>query len=133
MIVVTPTQHVNMWSISIKYVLLTFYFLENVYYAFYIFNYWYFYVKLKYFPVFCFHCVSDCLNELGSWITTHTSLSPIRRGFAPGFVNYQTFSTYIHIILFLSYSQDVIVLDRMPQPHQDCVKQTVVCSMYMLQ
>ena len=31
------------------------------------------------------------LNELGSWInlTTHTSLSPIRRGFAPGFVNYK--------------------------------------------
>jgi hypothetical protein len=26
------------------------------------------------------------LNELGSWIT---SLSPIRRGFAPGFVNYK--------------------------------------------
>jgi hypothetical protein len=31
------------------------------------------------------------LNELGSWIylTTHTSLSPIRRVFAPGFVNYK--------------------------------------------
>jgi hypothetical protein len=24
-------------------------------------NYWYFYVKLKCFPVFRFHCVSDCL------------------------------------------------------------------------
>ena len=29
------------------------------------------------------------LNELGSWITTHTSLSPIRRGFTPDFVNYK--------------------------------------------
>ena len=31
------------------------------------------------------------LNELDSWITftTHTSLSPIWRGFAPGFVNYK--------------------------------------------
>ena len=32
------------------------------------------------------------LNELGSWIdylTIHTSLSPIRCGFAPGFVNYK--------------------------------------------
>ena len=30
-------------------------------------------------------------NELGSWIylRTHISLSPIRRGFAPGFVNYK--------------------------------------------
>jgi hypothetical protein len=27
------------------------------------------------------------LNELGSWI--HTSLSPIRHGFTPGFVNYK--------------------------------------------
>ena len=32
------------------------------------------------------------LNEFGSldYITTHTSLSPIQRGFAPGFVNYKT-------------------------------------------
>ena len=30
------------------------------------------------------------LNELGlDYPTTHTSLSPIRRGFAPGFVNYK--------------------------------------------
>ena len=31
------------------------------------------------------------LNELGSWIylTTHTSLPTIRRGFAPDFVNYK--------------------------------------------
>ena len=29
------------------------------------------------------------LYELGSWITTHTSLSPIRCGFAPGFVHYK--------------------------------------------
>jgi hypothetical protein len=28
-------------------------------------------------------------NELGSYLTTHTSLSPIRHGFAPGFVNYK--------------------------------------------
>jgi hypothetical protein len=28
------------------------------------------------------------LNELGSYITTHTSLSQIRRGFASSFVNY---------------------------------------------
>ena len=29
------------------------------------------------------------LNELDRWIyATHTSLSPIRRGFAPGLVNY---------------------------------------------
>ena len=30
------------------------------------------------------------LNELGmDYLTTHTSLSPIRRGFTPGFVNYK--------------------------------------------
>jgi hypothetical protein len=31
------------------------------------------------------------LNGLSSWdyLTTHTSLSPIRHGFAPGFVNYK--------------------------------------------
>ena len=31
------------------------------------------------------------LNEFGSWIylRTHISLSPIRHGFAPGFVNYK--------------------------------------------
>ena len=31
------------------------------------------------------------LNELGSWIylTTHTSLSPIGRGFVPGFVDHK--------------------------------------------
>ena len=28
------------------------------------------------------------LNEL-DYLTTHTSLSPIQRGFAPGFVNYK--------------------------------------------
>ena len=38
--------------------------------------------------------VPGWLNELGSWnldypLTIHTSLSPIRRGFAPGFVNYK--------------------------------------------
>ena len=34
---------------------------------------------------------TEWLNELGSWIylTTHTSLSPIWHGFAPGFVNYK--------------------------------------------
>ena len=48
----------SMWSISIKCVLWTFYFVQNVYY---IYNYWYFYVKLKCFPVFRFHCVSNCL------------------------------------------------------------------------
>jgi len=30
------------------------------------------------------------LNELVSYLTTHTSLSQIRRGFAPSFVNYKT-------------------------------------------
>jgi hypothetical protein len=29
------------------------------------------------------------LNELGSYLTTHTSLSSIRCGFAPGFVDYK--------------------------------------------
>ena len=35
------------------------------------------------------------LNELGSWdyLTTHTSLSPIRQWFAPGFVNCKTWCT----------------------------------------
>ena len=35
------------------------------------------------------HIGSGWLTELGSWdyLTTHTSLSPIRRGFAHGFVN----------------------------------------------
>ena len=28
------------------------------------------------------------LNELGIGLTTHTSLSPIQRGYEPGFVNY---------------------------------------------
>ena len=32
------------------------------------------------------------LNEVG-YLTTRTSLSPIRRGFAPGFVNYKKWST----------------------------------------
>jgi hypothetical protein len=37
------------------------------------------------------------LNELDSWIqlAAHTSLSPIRRGFAPGFVNYTKGALYL--------------------------------------
>ena len=47
----------------------------------------------------CFMCAPNVttiqgpgwLNELGSWnyLSTHTSLSPIRSGFAPGFVDYK--------------------------------------------
>ena len=46
---------------------------------------------LHYINNFCVTKGPVWLNELGSWIiyTTHTSLSPIRRGFAPGFVNYK--------------------------------------------
>jgi hypothetical protein len=29
------------------------------------------------------------LNEIGSYLTTHTSISSIRRGLASGFVNYK--------------------------------------------
>jgi hypothetical protein len=29
------------------------------------------------------------LNEIGSYLTTHTSISSIRRGFSSGFVNYK--------------------------------------------
>ena len=34
---------------------------------------------------------AEWLNELSSWdyLTNHTSLSPIRRGFSTGFVNYK--------------------------------------------
>jgi hypothetical protein len=31
----------------------------------------------------------EWLNELGSYLTTHTIQSPIRHGFTPGFVNYK--------------------------------------------
>jgi hypothetical protein len=41
------------------------------------------------------------LNELGSWIT-HTNLSPIRRGFAPGFVNYKKGALDSQVIQFTS-------------------------------
>ena len=46
---------------------------------------------LHYINNFCVTKGPVWLNELGSWIiyTTHTSLSPIRRGFAPSFVNYK--------------------------------------------
>jgi hypothetical protein len=37
------------------------------------------------------------LNELGSYLTTHTSLSQIRRGFAPSFVNYKKGCTRITV------------------------------------
>jgi hypothetical protein len=39
------------------------------------------------------------LNELGSCVhlTTHTSLSTIRRGFAPGVVNYQKWCTRLAV------------------------------------
>ena len=43
--------------------------------------------KIRILYMFC--NIYEWLNELDRWIyTTHTSLSPIRRGFAPGFVNY---------------------------------------------
>ena len=46
--------------------------------------------KIQHNFIITFHCGPGWLNELGSWIylTPHTSLSPIRRGFTPGFVNY---------------------------------------------
>ena len=37
------------------------------------------------------------LNELGSYLKTNTSLSPIRRGFAPGFVNYKKVCTRLAV------------------------------------
>ena len=47
------------------------------------------------------------LNELGSWIylTTHTSLSPIRHGFTHGFVNYKkgALDSQTQMIKFTSY------------------------------
>ena len=43
--------------------------------------------KIRILYMFC--NIYEWLNELDRWIyTTHTSLSPIRRRFAPGFVNY---------------------------------------------
>ena len=42
--------------------------------------------------LYCARCVSGIRyanNEKLDYLTTHTSLSPIRRGFAPGFVNYK--------------------------------------------
>jgi hypothetical protein len=46
------------------------------------------------------------LNELGSWIylTTLTSLSPIRRGLMPGFVNYKkgALDSQLQVIKFTS-------------------------------
>ena len=42
--------------------------------------------------IYLFSCVNTWpgwLNELGSYLTTHTSLSPIQCGFAPSFVNYK--------------------------------------------
>ena len=43
--------------------------------------------KIRILYMFC--NIYEWLNELDRWIyATHTSLSPIRRGFAPGFVNY---------------------------------------------
>ena len=43
------------------------------------------------------------LNEL-YYLTTHTSLSPIRRGFAPGFVNYKkgALDSKLQVIMFTS-------------------------------
>ena len=52
--------------------------------------------KIKYFDIRCnyeknvLNGRSVWLNELGSYLTTHTSLSPIRHGFVPRFVNYKT-------------------------------------------
>ena len=46
------------------------------------------------------------LNELGIYyLTTHTSLSPIRRGFAPGFVNYKkgSLDSQRQVIKFTSF------------------------------
>jgi hypothetical protein len=49
------------------------------------------------------------LSELGSWITnnqqptTHTSLSPIRRGFAPGFVNNKIGCTRLAVAIDKAY------------------------------
>jgi len=39
---------------------------------------------------------------------------------------------YIYWLLFLRDSQNVTVLDRTPQLHQDCANQTVTCFIYML-
>jgi hypothetical protein len=50
-------------SISIKCVLWTFYFVQNVYY---IFNYWYFYVKLKYFVFIVYPIVSHVTIQFNS-------------------------------------------------------------------
>jgi hypothetical protein len=46
-----------------------------------------------------------CLNKQGpggselDYLTTHTSLSPIRRGFVPGFVNYKKGALHLQEIL----------------------------------
>jgi hypothetical protein len=53
--------------------------------------------------VFYFREGPGCLNEL-DYLTTHTSLSPIRRGFVPGFVNYKkgVLDSQLQVIKFTS-------------------------------
>ena len=48
------------------------------------------------------HRVAQIVRSLD--LTTHTSLSPIRRGFAPGFVNYKkgALDSQTHVIKFTS-------------------------------
>jgi hypothetical protein len=71
-------------------------------------------IQMHLFNLGCFMCAPnfttiqgpEWLNELGSWnyLTTHTSLSPIRRGFVPGFVNYKNGAlVYLYLILCLVY------------------------------
>jgi len=50
-------------------------------------------LKLRILIIFCC-CIWLTSNMVAQWVrsldlTTHTSLSPIRRGFTPGFVNYK--------------------------------------------
>ena len=69
---------------------------------------------LHYINNFCVTKGPVWLNELGSWIiyTTHTSLSPIRRGIAPSFVNYKkgALDSQSQVIKFTSCLPGSVVL-----------------------
>ena len=50
----------------------------------------------SYFNHYSFNLVAQWVRQL-DYLTTHTSLSPIRHGFAPGFVNYKKWCTWLAV------------------------------------